>query len=158
MQNTHDLDRLGQGLVDLIGFLNSPQRDDALLREAGVRLDRALFPLLVHLGRRAALSVSELADLAGRDHTTISRQVARLETLGLIAREADAADRRRRAAQLTPEGAAIVEAISAARRRLLSRALADWSGADLRALADLNQRFTGDLAALARAAVEGRVE
>ena len=73
-------------MLDLLGFLNSPQRDDALLREAGVDLDRALFPLLVILGVRGALGVAELADQVGRDHTTVSRQLAKLESLDLVAR------------------------------------------------------------------------
>jgi len=139
--NTRNMDRLASSLIDLVGFLNSPQRDDALLREAGVSLDRALFPLLVRLGVRSPLGVAELAGQVGRDPTTVSRQLARLEGLGLIERCEREADRRRNAARLTAAGRTIVEAITAARRRLLSRALADWSEADRAALADLNRRF-----------------
>jgi len=40
----------------------------------------------------------------GRDHTTISRQLAKLESLGLIARPVGGADRRVRAAALTRRG------------------------------------------------------
>ena len=145
MHNTRNLERLGGALIDLIGFLNSPQRDDVLLREAGVSLDRALFPLLVALGARGALGVAQLADLVGRDHTTVSRQLAKLESLGLIVRPDSETDRRRRAAQLTEEGGKIVRAITLARRRLLSRALADWTEADRTALADLNRRFADAL-------------
>jgi len=145
VHNTRNLERLGGALIDLIGFLNSPQRDDVLLREAGVSLDRALFPLLVALGARGALGVAQLADLVGRDHTTVSRQLAKLESLGLIVRPDSETDRRRRAAQLTEEGGKIVRAITLARRRLLSRALADWTEADRTALADLNRRFADAL-------------
>ena len=80
MHNTRDVEALGAALVELIGFLNSPQRDDALLREAGVALDRALFPLLVRLGMSGPLSVAGLADQVGRDHTTLSRQLAKLDS------------------------------------------------------------------------------
>ena len=52
-------------LMDLVGFLNSPQRDDLLLREAGVSLDRALFPLLVRIGAQGPLGVAELAAMVG---------------------------------------------------------------------------------------------
>lgn len=141
MQNTRNMDMLGSALLDLHGLLNSPQRDDALLREAGVRLDRALFPLLVALGARGALGVAELAGLVGRDHTTVSRQLAKLESLKLVARSGDAEDRRRRAAQITAGGRKIVQAITLARRRLLARALAGWSEADRTALATLTRRF-----------------
>src|SRR5580698_3836270 len=138
-------------MLDLLGFLNSPQRDDALLREAGVSLDRALFPLLVRLGMRGRLGVAELADQVGRDHTTVSRQLAKLESLDLIERCESDADRRRRAAQLTDEGRKIVRAVTLARRRLLSAALAHWSVADRTALADLSRRFADTLIDFARA-------
>ena len=151
VQNTRNMDRLGDALVELISFLNSPQRDDALLREAGVSLDRALFPLLVGLGMKGPLGVAELADRVGRDHTTVSRQLAKLESMTLIERCATDADRRRRAARLTAEGRAIVEAITEARRRLLTRALARWSEADRAALAGTFRRFVDALQDLALA-------
>ncbi|MBS0470814.1 MAG: MarR family transcriptional regulator [Proteobacteria bacterium] len=145
VQNTHDVDRLGAALLDLIALLNSPQRDDALLREAGVALDRALFPLLVALGARGPLGVGNLASLVGRDHTTVSRQLAKLESLALIDRRDDGGDGRSRLARLTPGGRAVVKAITAARRKLLSKALANWSGTDRAALADHMRRFADAL-------------
>jgi DNA-binding MarR family transcriptional regulator len=150
VQNTRDIDELAAALIDLMGFFASPQRDDVLLAEAGVSLDRALFPLLVRLGRHGALSVAGLAAQVGRDHTTISRQLAKLERLGLIARQGAGADRRVRPAALTGSGEAIVQAITAARRRLLSKVLADWNDADLARLASLNQRFAGALSGVRR--------
>jgi DNA-binding MarR family transcriptional regulator len=143
------LDALAGAMLDLLGFLNSPQRDDALLCEAGVSLDRALFPLLVILGARGSLGVAELADQVGRDHTTVSRQLAKLESLDLVARQ-DGDDRRRRAAALTSAGKKIVRAITQARRRLLSKALAHWSEADRASLAALNRRFANALMVMAR--------
>jgi DNA-binding MarR family transcriptional regulator len=145
VQNTRSLDRLGASLVDLMGFLNSPQRDDALLREAGVSLDRALLALLVGLGARGPLSVVELADLVGRDHTTVSRQLAKLESINLIERRQNPADGRSRTAQVTDDGRIIVHAITAARRRLLSKALAGWSEADRKTLTDMTRRFADTL-------------
>jgi DNA-binding MarR family transcriptional regulator len=150
VQNTRDLDQLGHALIDLISFLNSPQRDDALLREADVKLDRALFPLLVRLATQGPLGVAELADQVGRDHTTVSRQLAKLESLTLIVRQNGHGDRRTKPAQLTTEGGRVVEAIRLARRRLLSKALAEWSEADRTTLADLNRRFADALTDFAR--------
>jgi DNA-binding MarR family transcriptional regulator len=143
--DTRDIDEIAAALVELMSFLNSPRRDEALLREAGVSLDRALFPLLVRLGLRGPLSVAALADQVGRDHTTISRQLAKLESLGLIARQ-DGGDRRVRAARLTGEGETVVQAITAARRRLLTQALDGWDDADRAQLAGLNRRFVDALA------------
>jgi DNA-binding MarR family transcriptional regulator len=150
VQNTHDLEVLGASLVDVLGLLNSPQRDEALLKEAEVEIDRALFPLLVALGARGALAVAELADMVGRDHTTVSRQLAKLESLELIERRAGETDRRRNAASLTRGGAAIVRKIAKARRRLLAQALADWSQDDRALLAGLFRRFADALLAGAR--------
>jgi DNA-binding MarR family transcriptional regulator len=150
VQNTRNWDQLTSALIDLMSLLNSPQRDDALLREAGVSLDRALFPLLVFLGARGPLGVAELADQVGRDHTTVSRQLAKLEELDLVERPATNTDRRKRTAQLTDDGRKIVQAITLARRRLLSQALAKWSEADRTALATLNRRFADALIAFAR--------
>lgn len=147
VQNTRNMDRLGAALIDLIGFLNSPQRDEALLAEAGVNLDRALFPLLVALGARGGLGVAELAELVGRDHTTVSRQLSKLENLNLVERCDADIDRRRREAQPTEDGARIVRAIKVARRQLLSKALADWSEAERLALADNIGRFADALSA-----------
>ena len=97
MQDTHNVDVIASAVLDLLGMLNSPQRDDVLLGEAGVSIDRALFPLLVRLGNGRA-SVAELADKVGRDYTTVSRQLAKLEELNLIERADGEGDRRRREA------------------------------------------------------------
>lgn len=112
-----------------------------MLREAGVSIDRALFPLLVRIGASGSLSVAELADQVGRDHSTVSRQMARLETLGLVTRRPAALDQRVREAAITADGRHAVRAITAARRRLLGKLLADWSQEDRQALARLNRKL-----------------
>ena len=132
---------LAGALIDLVGFLNRPQRDDILLREASVTLDRALFPLLVRLGASGALAVVELADLVGRDHSTVSRQIAKLEALGLVVRAARHEDQRIRAAQITREGEKVVRALTAARQRLFDRLFATWSLRDREAVGRLIRRL-----------------
>ncbi len=138
---------LHEALLDLVSHFNRPQPDDALIREAGVALDRALFPLLVRIERRGPIGVVELAGLAGRDHTTVSRQVAKLETLGLITRQPGVRDRRLREAAITDKGRAITEAFDAARDRLAGPILAHWSDDDLGTLTRLLRRFADDLRA-----------
>ena len=66
-----------------IGVANGTDAIELLIRAAGIRLDRALFPLLVGIERFGPIGVVDLADRAGRDYTTVSRQVAKLESLGL---------------------------------------------------------------------------
>ncbi len=149
MRNTHSSRRtlrtLHEALIDVIGFTNRPQNDLILLREAGVTLDRALFPLLVLIQRRGPLGIGELADWIGRDYTTVSRQVAKLETLGLVARRSGQADGRVTEAVVTDKGQAISNMLDATRERLARSALAGWSSEDLTEFARLLRRFADSL-------------
>lgn len=135
-------------LFDLIGLINQPQRDSALLQEAGVSLDRALFPLLVLIGRRDAVGIMELAGLVGRDHTTVSRQVATLDRLGLVTRYAGTSDGRERKVVATQEGLAIVSALDAARERLVQPILSQWEEQDWKIFVSFLRRFADDALAL----------
>jgi DNA-binding MarR family transcriptional regulator len=148
VQNTHTrgvLRPLHEALIDVVSFFNRPQNDAMLLCEAGVSLDRALFPLLVLIQRRGPLGVGELADRVGRDYTTVSRQVAKLISLGLVARGPGEADRRVTEAVITEKGQAMSELLDAARERLATIALADWSEQDLKDLTRLLRRFADNL-------------
>ena len=144
MQNTHIsgvLRRLHEALIDVVGFVNRPQNDVILLREAGVSLDRALFPLLVLIQRRGPLAVGELADRVGRDYTTVSRQVAKLESLGLVERKAAAADRRISLASVTAKGKAMTEVVDRTRERLFGAMFATWDDHDVEELVRLMRKF-----------------
>ena len=141
MHHTHKDDELAGALMDLVGFLNSPQRDDLLLRAAGVSLDRALFPLLVRLGAQRALGVMELADQVGRDHSTVSRQIKKLEAQGFVVRHARDEDQRVRAVRITQEGEDIVQAITTARQALFDRMFSTWSDKDRKAVGRLNRKL-----------------
>jgi DNA-binding MarR family transcriptional regulator len=139
-----ELRQLHEVLLDLVGFFNQPQRDAALLKEAGVALDRALFPLLVRVEKRGPIGVVELAGLVGRDYTTVSRQVAKLDSLGLVTRQAGQHDRRVSDVAITPAGAAMNQAIDAARERLMWPLLLQWSADERRDLTRLLRRLLGD--------------
>lgn len=139
-----EIHTLREALLDLTGVLNRPQPDAALIATAGIDLDRALFPLLVRIERRGPLGIVELAELAGRDYTTVSRQVAKLETLGLVQREASPEDRRVRAAAITAEGKKMTDALDAARQKLVSGLLSHWEKEDVATLAHLLRRLADD--------------
>ena len=147
MQNTLEpslLRDLHGSLIDIVGAMNRPQGDQAILDAAGVALDRALFPLLVLVDRRGPIGVVDLADRVGRDYTTVSRQMAKLEQLGLVERRAGA-DRRVREAIVTSTGKAMNVAIDAGRERLASQALASWTNRDLAQLTTLVGRLADAL-------------
>jgi DNA-binding MarR family transcriptional regulator len=133
--------------VDLVALTNLPQRDELLLREAGVTLDRALFPLLVGIQRFEPIGVVDLADRAGKDYSTVSRQVARLAELGLVERRPSAADRRVKEAVMTSAGRRVTGAIDAARQRLNMPVFAQWSDRDLLDLSRLMRRYADELTA-----------
>ena len=137
--------QLHGSVVDLVALMNQPHRDEVLLAEAGVNLDRALFPLLVGIERFGPISVGELADRAGRDHTTVSRQVAKLAGLGLIERRPSPTDRRVNEAVISGAGRRVTDALDAARTRLNSVVFAQWSDRDLLELDRLLRRYVDDL-------------
>jgi DNA-binding MarR family transcriptional regulator len=143
-----EIRQLHHTLVDLVGLMNRPQRDSALLQEAGVSLDRALFPLLIVVERKGPMGVVELAELVGRDYTTVSRQIAKLDRLGLVTRRPSKADNRVREAVITAKGREMTSAIDAARERIAAVLFAKWSKRDLQDLARLMRRFADDLQSL----------
>lgn len=149
MQNTHMSDvlrRLHGATLDVVGLMNGPRRDALLVREAGLQLDGALFPLLVLVGRLGPIGVVDLADRVGRDYTTVSRQLAKMESLGLITRQASSSDRRVREAVIAPAGAAMTARIDAARERILTAGFADWDPAEIETLARLMRRLADTMA------------
>jgi DNA-binding MarR family transcriptional regulator len=144
VQNTHIGDQLRQlhaAVLDIVSVMNRPQRDAALIREAGIPLDRALFPLLVGIERFGPIGVVELADRVGRDYTTVSRQVAKLEGLALVKRRGSTADRRVREAVITPKGKAMTDLVDAARERIGRAIFESWDARDLEDLARLMRKF-----------------
>lgn len=144
VQNTHIGDRLRElhrALLDIMSVMNRPQRDETLIKEAGIRLDRALFPLLVGIGRFGPIGVVELADRTGRDYTTVSRQIAKLESLGLVERRGSAADRRVREAAITPKGKAMTDLVDAARERIGRAIFETWDAHEVDELVRLMRKL-----------------
>lgn len=144
VQNAHIREQvraLHEALVDIVGVINRPQGDEMMVREAGISLDRALFPLLVIIERRGPIGVVDLADRVGRDYTTVSRQVAKLESLGLVKRQTAAADRRVSQAVVTEKGQSMTEAVDRARERLVGAMFAKWDERDVAELIRLMRKF-----------------
>lgn len=136
-----DIRALRDSLMDLSGVLNRPQPDAALIEAAGVDLDRALFPLLARIGRLGPIGIVELSELVGRDYSTVSRQVAKLDELGLVARCPSPQDKRVRAAVITEQGQVMVSALDAARQKLFAKLLAKWDPDEVATLAVLLRKF-----------------
>jgi DNA-binding MarR family transcriptional regulator len=138
---SHQLRALHSALLDIVAVVNRPQRDAAMIKDAGIKLDRALFPLLVLIERLGPIGVVELADRVGRDYTTVSRQVAKLDDLGLVARREGIADKRVREAVVTANGKAMTDRIDAARERIGRSVFETWSEQDIDNLVRLMRKF-----------------
>lgn len=153
VQNTHngaEFDDLHNALLMIVATFNRPQRDELLIKASGIQLDRALFPLLIQIGRFGPIGVVELAERAGRDYTTVSRQVAKLEALGLAQRQKNAKDKRVNEAAITVAGKAMTDKIDAARTQIYQRLFAGWQNEDRAGLARLLQKFAGEFSAIER--------
>lgn len=144
VHNTH-ISRLMQelhgALLDILVAMNQPQRDEELLKLAGVKLDRALFPLLVGIGRFGPIGIVELADRAGRDYTTVSRQVKKLEDLQLVIRRADPKDRRVHEVIVSTEGKTMVSLLDAAREKIGQKIFEQWEPQEISDLVRLMRKF-----------------
>ncbi|MGI4745553.1 MAG: MarR family winged helix-turn-helix transcriptional regulator [Janthinobacterium lividum] len=144
VHNTHisgQIRQLHTALLDIVSVMNSPQRDEAMVRAAGIPLDRALFPLLVGIERFGPIGIVDLAGRAGRDYTTVSRQVAKLDELGLVTRQAGARDARVRETVVTPKGKAMTDAVDAARERLGQAIFTNWEPQEVSDLVRLMSKF-----------------
>ena len=144
VQSTHISEQLGilhGALLDIASVMNRPQRDEVLIKQAGIALDRALFPLLVGIERFGPIGVVDLADRVGRDYTTVSRQVATLERQGLVSRKPGATDRRVTEATLSPAGRSLTARIDATRVELGRQVFADWDPGEIDVFVRLTAKF-----------------
>jgi DNA-binding MarR family transcriptional regulator len=101
----------------------------------GATVGRTGYWLLMRVSERERGRLSDLAESVELDLSTISRQIRDLVAHGLIARTPDPADGRAALLSLTERGAAVLEAVSEARRQVLARAIADWTDEERNALA-----------------------
>jgi DNA-binding MarR family transcriptional regulator len=88
-----------------------------------------------------ALRSKDLADLLDVDKAVVSRQVAHLEDLGLVARTNDPDDGRAQLVALTDEGRHRLETVRSRERAEFARRLGDWPPSDLDRFADLLSRY-----------------
>jgi DNA-binding MarR family transcriptional regulator len=146
-----EIAQLREALLDLVGVMNRPQPDAALIAQAGVNLDRALFPLLTRVERRGPLAIGELAELCGRDYTTVSRQITKLEELGLVVRQANTDDARIKEVMITKKGRTMTTALDRAREKLMTSLLAHWDKKELADLAHLLRKLADDALEFVRA-------
>jgi DNA-binding MarR family transcriptional regulator len=121
------LDHLFQAIIELVSILNRPDRDKKLIAQAGVHLEDAAFRVLAGIGHMQAASVGELAGMMGRNYSSVSRQIDKLEAAGLVRTYPSPADSRMRMSELTEDGKNILTMIQSTRQRIMREALGDWT-------------------------------
>ncbi|WP_313464363.1 MarR family winged helix-turn-helix transcriptional regulator [Achromobacter sp.] len=144
VQDTHisaQMKDLHRSLIAIVSVMNRPRNDERLIAEAGVQLDQALFRLLVVIERVGPIGVVDLADRLGRDYTTISRQVAKLERMEMVTRHENSGDRRMRETVVSSKGKAVTDKIDQARERLARGIFQEWPAEDITDLVRLMRKF-----------------
>ena len=128
-----------------------PHEPDQTLVEEFLTASRALIGLAVHslgsapvdvtppqhrvlvlLAGRGARSVTEIAQELGVNRSNATRICDRLERAGLVRRSTGAEDHRVVQVDLTPEGLALVDAVTRSRRDEIARVLRGMSAAERR--------------------------
>jgi DNA-binding MarR family transcriptional regulator len=137
------LARLETELAMLTRTLEGMSRRSTLYRE----LDRSSYVLARTLATEAPVSINGLAELVGLDATTVTRQVATMETEGLVRRKRHPQDRRVSLVELTALGRRRMGAVRAARESRITELVGDWSDHDRAAFGRLLGRFNESIRA-----------
>jgi DNA-binding MarR family transcriptional regulator len=148
-ERDHALDDLERAFGLMARKAGIPRLHERLTATAGVRLDPSSFQLIRRLEGSDPIRASDLAALMSLDLSTISRQIATLETQGLVERHPDPLDGRASLLTLSERGRSVSARVCAARRELFGEFLSEWPGRDVERLAQLISRFARDMAAFA---------
>ena len=116
-----------------------------LSKDLHPELDPAAYGLLTILHNEGPRRVTDLAATIGVGKPTVSRQVALLEEIGLVAKEADPRDGRAQQVALTADGRRHVEDLRARRHEFFTDRLAAWETNELEDLARYLHRLNGSL-------------
>ncbi|WP_348621685.1 MarR family winged helix-turn-helix transcriptional regulator [Paenibacillus polymyxa] len=111
----------------MVTLLNRPDRDKKMIINAGVNLEAAAFRVFGGIVHLQPTSVGDLATMMGKNYTSVSRQIDKLELAGLVRTYPSNVDSRIRISELTKYGEEINSRISLARERIMRDALSDWT-------------------------------
>ncbi|MFF1385883.1 MarR family winged helix-turn-helix transcriptional regulator [Arthrobacter sp. NPDC058288] len=106
-----------------------------LSRQVHPDMEPAAYGLLTVIRREGPIRLTELASCIGVGKPSVSRQIAFLESIGLVAKEADPLDGRAQTIRLTPKGEEKMHQVQDARREVFRERLGEWPVEDLQTLA-----------------------
>jgi DNA-binding MarR family transcriptional regulator len=106
-----------------------------LSRQVHPDMEPAAYGLLTVIRREGPIRLTELATCIGVGKPSVSRQIAFLESIGLVSKEADPLDGRAQTIRLTPKGEEKMHQVQDARREVFRERLGEWPVEDLQTLA-----------------------
>ncbi|MDQ6779352.1 MAG: MarR family winged helix-turn-helix transcriptional regulator [Actinomycetota bacterium] len=130
-----NIDRLYEGLT----FVSRQSRELGAQLHPGLSL--VAHSLLSFIDAEPDTRAADVAAAYGLDKSTVSRQIAELETAGLLTRAEERPGRRGHVLQLTKAGTQALKRAADSSRKTLAAHLTDWQDEDVEALAALLARF-----------------
>ena len=106
-----------------------------LSRQVHPDMEPAAYGLLTMIRKTGPIRLTELASCIGVGKPSVSRQIAFLESIGLVLKEADPLDGRAQTIRLTPKGEEKMHQVQDARHQVFRERLGEWPVEDLEALA-----------------------
>lgn len=106
-----------------------------LSRQVHPDMEPAAYGLLTIIRREGPMRLTDLASCVGVGKPSVSRQIAFLESIGLIFKEADPVDGRAQSIRLTPRGEEKMHQVQDARNEVFRERLGEWPVSELQTLA-----------------------
>jgi len=134
-----------KSLVSIVSFFNRTDRDKKFVKAAGIDLEATSFQLFVTIGRMQPTNVSDLANMMGKSHSSVSRQIDKLEKGGLIVTRDSEEDARIRSIQLSKQGTELTKTIDTTRLKEIKMVMSDWSDDEKKVLLENLQHLARTL-------------
>ena len=134
-----------KSLVSIVSFFNRTDRDKKFVKAAGIDLEATSFQLFVTIGRMQPTNVSDLANMMGKSHSSVSRQIDKLEKGGLIVTRDSEKDARIRSIQLSKQGTELTKTIDTTRLKEIKMVMSDWSDDEKKVLLENLQHLARTL-------------
>ena len=107
-----------------------------LSRQVHPDMEPAAYGLLTIIRKEGPIRLTDLATCIGVGKPSVSRQIAFLESIGLVYKEADPLDGRAQSIRLTPQGEERMHQVQDARRQVFRERLGEWPLEEIRTLAE----------------------
>lgn len=134
-------------MLDLIHRVMHQYRSQQyqVLRDGSHDITHMESKVLHYFGHHPGATQNQLAQDSGRDKAQLARLIKGLREQGLLAGEADPADRRHVRLSLTPDGRSVMGSLRQQSRQLNAQAVAGMTVPEQRQLVELLQRVRANL-------------